>query len=247
MSEHPIGIDFGGTGIKAAPVDLGSGELAAERARIQTPRPSTPAAVGEVMAQLCAQFPSHTGPVGVAVPGVVRHGVVKSAANIDQSWVGTDVDTQLTERLGRAVHVMNDADAAGYAEVAYGAAKGRAGLVIVTTLGTGIGTALIYDGVLIPNSELGHIEIEGRNAESIAAASAKEREGLSYSAWAERLTTYYRRLERLLSPDLFVVGGGISKKAEKFLPLLRIQTEIVPAILRNNAGIVGAATQAKLG
>jgi polyphosphate glucokinase len=173
--------------------------------------------------------------------------VLKSAANIDQSWVGTDVDAQLTERLGRAVHVMNDADAAGYAEVAYGAAKGRSGLVIVTTLGTGIGTALIYDGVLVPNSELGHIEINGRNAESITAASAKEREGLSYSAWAERLTTYYRMLERLLSPDLFVVGGGISKHAEKFLPKLNLETEIVPAVLRNNAGIVGAATQANLG
>ncbi len=246
MTAHPIGIDFGGTGIKAAPVDLTSGEFAMSRLRIDTPQPATPAAVASVMEQLCGQFPEFTGPVGVAVPGVVRHGVVKSAANIDHAWIDTDADAMLTERLGRPVHVLNDADAAGVAEVTYGAAKGRQGLVIITTLGTGIGTALIYDGQLIPNAELGHIEIGGHDAESRAAASAKTREDLSYPRWAKRLTRYYRTLERLLSPDLFVVGGGISKHADRFLPLIEIETEIVAATLRNTAGIVGAAAQAHL-
>lgn len=241
MNTHPIGIDFGGTGIKAAPVDLTSGEPAAERKRVDTPERSTPEAVSEIMAELVAAFPDSTGAVGVAVPGVVRRGVVLSAANIDKSWIGVDADELLTERLGRPVHVLNDADAAGYAELQFGAAKGRDGLVILTTLGTGIGSALLWDGVLVPNSELGHLEIEGHDAESRAAASAHEHENLSWADWAERLTTYYRTLERLFSPDLFVVGGGISKKADKFLPLIEIDTEIIAARLRNTAGIVGAA------
>ncbi len=246
MSAHPIGIDFGGTGIKAAPVDLSTGEFTAERCRIATPAPATPERVAEVMRELCDQFSDHTGSVGVTIPGVVRHGVVHSAANIDPSWIATDADTLLTEKLNRPVHVLNDADAAGYAEARYGAAKDRSGLVIVTTLGTGIGTALLYDGVLIPNAELGHIEIDGRDAERRTSAAAKTREDLSYRRWARRLTTYYRTLERLLSPDLFVVGGGISKNAAKFLPLIEIETEIVPATLRNTAGIVGAAALSHL-
>ena len=241
MSAHPIGIDFGGTGIKAAPVDLDTGEFAAARARIDTPEKSTPEAVGAIMAELVATFPDSTGAVGVAVPGVVRRGVVLSAANIDKSWIGVDADKVLTERLDRPVHVLNDADAAGYAELQYGAAKDRDGMVILTTLGTGIGTALLWDGLLVPNSELGHLEIDGHDAETRAAASAHEREGLSWEDWAKRLTTYYRTLEKLFSPDLFVVGGGISKKADKFLPLIDIETEIVAAKLKNLAGIVGAA------
>jgi polyphosphate glucokinase len=246
MSAHPIGIDFGGTGIKAAPVDLETGEFAAERQRVDTPKPSTPEAVGDIMAELVAKFPDSTGPVGVAVPGVVRRGVVLSAANIDKSWIGLDADALLTERLERPVHVLNDADAAGYAELQYGAAKGRDGLVMLTTLGTGIGSALLWNGVLVPNTELGHLEIDGHDAESRAASSAREREDLSWEEWAKRLTKYYRTLERLFSPDLFVVGGGISKKADSFLPLIDIDTEILAAKLKNTAGIVGAAALSHL-
>jgi polyphosphate glucokinase len=240
----PFGIDFGGSGIKGAPVDTEAGEFTEERVRSDTPQPSTPDAVAGVFADLLGTFPSSTGPVGVTVPGVVVKGVVHSAANIDKHWIGEDMDRLITDRTGRDVHVVNDADAAGLAEVRYGAAKGRRGLVIVTTLGTGIGSALVYDGVLIPNSELGHIEIDGHDAEKRAASSAKEREELSYEEWAGRLTTYYRKLERLFSPELFVVGGGVSKKADKFLPLVDIETEILPAQLRNAAGIVGAALYA---
>ena len=177
----------------------------------------------------------------MTVPGVVRHGVVSSAANIDHAWIGTDADALFTAATGRDVHVVNDADAAGLAEVRYGAAAGRAGLVVVTTLGTGIGSALVYDGVLVPNSELGHLEVDGHDAESRAANSAREREDLSFPEWAERLTVYYRTIERLLSPDLIVVGGGVSKDAAEFLHLVDIATEIVPAKLENRAGIVGAA------
>lgn len=236
-----FGIDFGGTGIKGAPVDLAAGDFAADRVRIKTPQPSTPAAVATVFAELLARFPDSTGPVGVTVPGVVRHGVVHSAANIDDSWIGTDADRVFTEATGRDVHVVNDADAAGLAEVRYGAARGRRGLVIVTTLGTGIGTALLNDGALVPNTELGHLEIDGEDAEARAANSAREREDLSWEAWARRLTRYYRTLERLFSPDLFIVGGGVSKDSDHFLPLLDIGTEIIPATLRNKAGVVGAA------
>ena len=240
----PFGIDFGGSGIKGAPVDLQAGEFAADRVRIDTPHPSTPEAVAEVFATLLGKFPDSTGPVGVTVPGVVVKGVVHSAANIDKGWVGEDADALITARTGRDVHVVNDADAAGLAEVRYGAAKGRRGLVIVTTLGTGIGSALVYEGVLVPNSELGHLEIDGHDAESRAASSAREREDLSWKEWAKRLTTYYRQVERLFSPELIVVGGGVSKKADQFLPLIDIRTELVPAKLRNAAGIVGAALYA---
>lgn len=236
-----FGIDFGGSGIKGAPVDLGSGDFAADRERIPTPSPSAPEAVAEVLVELLGHFPDSVGAVGITVPGVVRHGVVRSAANIDDSWIGTDADALFTEATGRDVHVVNDADAAGLAEVRFGAARGHRGLVIVTTLGTGIGSALVHDGVLVANSELGHLEVEGHNAESRAANSAREREGLSMEAYAERLQTYYRALEYLFSPDLFVVGGGISKRADEFLPLLGLDTEIVPAQLLNRAGIVGAA------
>ena len=240
----PFGIDFGGSGIKGAPVDLDKGEFAEERVRIDTPQPSTPDAVAEVFAELLETFPGSTGPVGVTVPGVVVKGVVRSAANIDKHWIGEDADRLFTDKTGRDVHVVNDADAAGLAEVRYGAAKGRRGLVIVTTLGTGIGSALVYDGTLVPNSELGHLEIEGHDAEKRAASSAREREDLSWEHWAKRLTTYYSKLEDLFSPELFVVGGGISKKADLFLPLIDIETEIIPAELRNAAGIVGAALYA---
>ena len=241
----PIGIDFGGSGIKAAPVDLGTGEFAAERERIDTPEKSTPEAVAKVMAELLERFEKSDSPVGVTIPGVVRrNGVVASAANIDKSWIGTDADDLLEDKLGRTVRVINDADAAGLAEARYGVATGREGLVIVTTLGTGIGSALLYDGVLVPNSELGHLEIEGHDAETQAANSARKRDELSWEKWAKRLTTYYQALEKLFSPDLFVIGGGVSKHGADFIPLLDISTEVVSATLRNTAGIVGAAAVA---
>jgi len=244
MTDNPFGIDFGGTGIKGAPVDLSTGDFAADRVRFKTPEESTPHNIAKVFVDLLAEFPESTGPVGVTVPGVVRHGVVHSAANIDRAWIGADADAIFTEATGRDVHVVNDADAAGLAEVRYGAARGRTGLVIVTTLGTGIGSAMLIDGILVPNSELGHLEIDGHDAESRAANSARTREDLSWEHWAERLTTYYRTVEKLFSPDLFVVGGGVSKESEHFLPLLDIDTEIIPAQLRNKAGVVGAALYA---
>lgn len=238
---QPFGIDFGGTGIKGAPIDLRSGTFAAERVRFTTPSPSTPTRIADIFVELLARFPDCTGRVGVTVPGVVHHGVVRSAANIDESWIGTDADAVLSRITGRAVHAINDADAAGLAEVRYGAAKGRSGLVILTTLGTGIGTAMVYDGVLVPNSELGHLEIDGHDAESRAASRVREKEDLSWKEWAKRLRKYYRTLERLFSPDLFIVGGGVSKDSAQFLPLLDLDTEIVPATLLNTAGAVGAA------
>ncbi len=239
--EHPFGIDFGGTGIKGAPVDLERGDFAHDRVRIDTPKPATPQAVAGVFQQIVDSFPASSRPVGVTVPGIVRRGVVLSAANIDKSWIGEDADAIFTAALGREVHVVNDADAAGLAEAEYGAAKGRNGLVMVITLGTGIGSAMIFDGQLVPNSEMGHLEIDGEVAEVRAATSAREREGLTWEEWAERLTTYFRHLERLFTPDLFVIGGGVSKSWDKFGHLIRVETEMVPATLQNRAGIVGAA------
>lgn len=239
--DHPFGIDFGGTGIKGAPVDLREGDFAHDRVRIDTPKPATPQAVAEVFKQIVGSFPSASTPVGVTVPGIVRRGVVLSAANIDKSWIGEDADAIFTEALGREVHVVNDADAAGLAEAEYGAAKGRQGLVMVITLGTGIGSAMIFDGQLVPNSEMGHLELDGAVAEVTTATSARERENLSWKQWSERLTTYFRHLERLFTPDLFVIGGGVSKSWEKFGHLIEVETEMVPATLQNRAGIVGAA------
>jgi polyphosphate glucokinase len=244
---HVLGIDIGGTGVKGAPVDLTTGEFTAERFKIKTPQPATPDAVADVVEQIAERFVDKVGdsPIGITIPAVCQHGVARSAANIDPSWVDTDVDLLFTERLGRPVHVVNDADAAGVAEAKFGAARDVPGLVILTTLGTGIGSALLHDGVLVPNSELGHLEIDGYDAEDRAAQSAKEREDLSYAEWAERLQRYYSHVESLFWPDLFVVGGGISKSADKFLPLLDLRTPIIPAKLRNNAGIVGAAWLAR--
>jgi polyphosphate glucokinase len=242
----PLGIDVGGSGIKGAPVDLDKGEFAQERVRIDTPTESTPEAVCDIIAQIVEQFDEvHDGsPIGVTIPGVVQHGVVKTAANIDKSWIDCEIEKLLEDRLQHDVVVVNDADAAGVAELWYGAAKGQDGLVIMTTLGTGIGTAVINRGVLVPNSELGHLEIDGIDAETVAASSIKTAEGLSYEEWATRLQRYYRHLEDLMWPDLIVVGGGVSKKAHKFLPLLELRTPIVPAVLRNAAGIIGAAVLA---
>lgn len=242
----PLGIDVGGSGIKGAPVDLAKGEFAQERLRIDTPAVSTPEAVCDVIAQIVDAFDEvHDGsPIGVTIPGVVQHGVVKTAANIDKSWIDCEIEKLLEDRLQHDVVVVNDADAAGVGELHFGAARGQRGLVILTTLGTGIGTALLHDGVLVPNSELGHLEIDGKDAETVAASSVKTREELTYEEWAPRLQRYYSTLENLLWPDLIVVGGGVSKKAHKFLPLLSLRTPIVPAVLRNSAGIIGAAVLA---
>ena len=242
-SDSPaFGIDFGGSGIKGAPVDLGIGEFAADRVRIETPTKATPKNVVGVVAELVERAKlAADGTVGITVPGVVKDGVVHTAANIDPSWVGTDARSLFADRLERLVTVVNDADAAGLAEARYGAAKGVGGLVIVTTLGTGIGSALIYNGALVPNSELGHLEVDGHDAESRAANSVRENRDLSWKAWAKALTRYYRAVEAVLSPDLFVIGGGVSKHAERFVPLIDVTTPIVPATLRNSAGISGAA------
>lgn len=242
-----LGIDIGGSGVKGAPVDLDKGEFADERFRIDTPEESTPEAVATVVAQIVEHFADRIGestPIGITVPAPVRHGRIPMIANLHADWKGLEAEAFFSERLGRPVTVVNDADAAGIAEVHYGAAKDAQGVVILTTLGTGIGTAVINDGVLLPNTELGHIEVDGHDAESRAAKSAKEREDLSFKEWAVRLQRYYETMQMLLWPDLFVVGGGVSKKHEKFLPLLDLETPIVPAALLNSAGIIGAARMA---
>jgi len=240
-----FGVDIGGSGIKGAPVDLATGQFAAERVRIPTPQPATPAAVAQTVKELLETFEvPETMPVGVTFPAVVHHGVARSAANVDDTWIGTNIEDVLGQSLGRGIHAVNDADAAGYAEVRYGAAAGTRGVVLVVTLGTGIGTTLIADGRLVPNFELGHLEIDGVDAETRAAESAREREDLSWEEWALRLQRYFGVLEDLLWPDLIVVGGGVSKHADKFLPLLHLRAPIVPARLLNAAGIVGAAALA---
>lgn len=240
-----VGIDIGGTGIKGALVDLDSGELVSERIKIATPAGGSPEAIVAVVVDIVAQLDvAPDVPVGVCFPAIVLHGRTMSAANVSPLWVGLEAERLFEKALGRDIHFVNDADAAGYAEVRYGAAKGVEGLVLLTTLGTGIGSALIHDGVLIPNSELGHLKLWGRDAEKSASNSARERGRLSWKRWARRLQVYYTHLELLFSPDLFIVGGGVSKSHELFLPLLTLRAPIVPAELRNNAGILGAAALA---
>ncbi|MFV0428752.1 MAG: polyphosphate--glucose phosphotransferase [Arachnia sp.] len=242
-----LGIDVGGSGIKGAPVDLDAGEFAADRLRIPTPATSTPTAVAGVIKEIIDHFSDAIGdsPIGLAIPAPVLHGFVPFIANLDESWHGIDAEKILREELGRDITLVNDADAAGLAEAHFGAAKDNPGLVLMTTLGTGIGSAIIYRGVLVPNAELGHLELEGYDAEKRAASSVKDREGLSYKKWAKRLQRYYSHVEMLFSPDLFVVGGGVSKNSDDFLPLLKLRTPIVPAMLRNKAGIIGAALAAR--
>jgi polyphosphate glucokinase len=241
--DQAFGIDIGGSGIKGAVVHTSTGELATARVRIATPSPSTPEAVGEVVAQLVKQA-SWTGVVGATFPAIISHGVARSAANVDPSWIGTDVDAIFTRSTGNEVFVLNDADAAGIAEVNFGAAKDVPGVVILLTFGTGIGSALLVDGKLVPNTELGHVELDGHDAETRAAASVKDKNKMSYKKWAERVQQYMSHLERLFTPDLFVVGGGVSKDSEKWVPLLKLNTPVKPAQLLNNAGIVGAALAA---
>jgi polyphosphate glucokinase len=235
-----LGIDIGGTGIKGAPVDAVTGELIAPRHRIPTPQPATPDAVAGVVADIARHF-DWTGPIGATFPAVITAGVVRTAANVDASWIGTDAAALFTQTTGAPVRVLNDADAAGYAEMEFGAGKGRTDTVIIVTLGTGIGSAVFSKGHLFPNTELGHLQIRGKDAERRAAESAREREGLSWKEWAKRLNEYFAGLEALLWPDLIVIGGGVSKKSDKYLPLLKTRAELVPAQLLNEAGIVGAA------
>lgn len=240
-----VGVDIGGTGIKGALVDLEAGALLSDRVKVATPEGAEPddvlAAVRVVLDELGVT--DADVPLGVAFPAIVRRGRTMSAANVSQRWIGFDAEKFFEDGLGREIHFANDADVAGVAEVRYGAAKDVDGLVILTTLGTGIGTALLYDGVLVPNSELGHLQRarKKKDFEGVAAYSAMEREDLSWKQWAHRLQDYYAHLEFIFSPDLFIVGGGVSKHADEFLPLLDLQTPIVPAVHRNNAGIIGAA------
>jgi polyphosphate glucokinase len=235
-----IGVDIGGSGVKGAPVDLATGELAADRHRIETPQPSTPEAVAAVVAEVVGSFTTG-GPIGCTFPGIVRRGVIRSAANVDPAWLGTDAAALFREATGRPVVVLNDADAAGLAEARFGAARGRDGVVLVLTFGTGIGSALLNDGELVPNTELGHLELDGQDAEDAAAAAVRDDEGLSWEEWAARVEHYLQHVEGLFSPDLIVVGGGVSKRFDKFADHLDVEAEVVPAELRNNAGIAGAA------
>lgn len=242
-----LGVDVGGTGVKGAAVDLGRGELVTERHRIPTPHPATPqavaATVADVVARVTAEHPTD-GWVGCAIPGVVTQGVVRTAANIDPSWVDTDGRSLMCEALGREVVLLNDADAAGLAEVRFGAGAAR-GTVVLLTFGTGIGSAVFVDGRLVPNTELGHLQMWGDSAEEHASAKAREDDGLDWEEWAAtRVTPYLSYLESLLWPDLIVIGGGISKDPDRFMPFLHTRAGLVPAVLRNNAGIVGAALAA---
>lgn len=247
MSKKAIGIDIGGTGIKGAVVNLKSGSLIGERVRHETPQGGKPKDIAKVVAQLISQLPDAKPDmlVGICFPAIVRNGITLSAANVSKEWIGLDADALFTAELGRPVHVINDADAAGVAEIKFGAGKDVDGLVIMTTLGTGIGTALFINGKLVPNAELGHLEIQGVDYEGKASFAAKERENLNWAEWADRLQTYYATLEALFTPDLFIVGGGVSKQHEEFLPKLKLNAPIIPALKRNNAGILGAAALAK--
>ncbi|RZT86560.1 polyphosphate glucokinase [Pseudonocardia sediminis] len=235
-----FGIDIGGSGIKGAPVDLHKGKLADERLRVETPKPSTPDAVAKVVGEILDHF-GWTDEFGCTFPAVVQHGTTRTAANVDSSWIGADARGILKSATGRKALIVNDADAAGVAEVEFGAAAGNKGVVLVTTLGTGIGSALIAHGKLVPNTELGHIQVDGHDAETKAADSAREREELSWEDWGGRLTRYFQAVENLIWPDLIVVGGGVSKKFDRWAPYVETRTKIVPAHLLNEAGIIGAA------
>jgi len=241
---HVLGVDIGGTGIKAAPVDLDTGTLLSERVKLDTPHPSEPEAVAGVVSELVTRF-SWTGPAGITFPGVVADGIIRTAANVDKSWIGTDASKLFGTATGLTVSVINDADAAGLAEMRFGAGAGQQGTVLMLTMGTGIGSALFIDGILVPNTEFGHIEIRGKEAEKRAAEIVREEHALSWDKWAGRVDEYLEHMEMLLSPKLIIIGGGISRKSGKFLPLLTgLRAEVVPATLLNDAGIVGAAMAA---
>ena len=241
-----LGIDIGGSGIKAAPVDTKPGKLLAERVKLETPQPAVPDAVAKTVGQLVEAF-SWTGPAGITFPGVVVDGVTLTAANLDPTWLGLDTRALFSKVTGLSTTLINDADAAGLAEMAFGAGAGQQGTVLMVTFGTGIGSALFRAGLLVPNTEFGHIEIRGRDAEHRASERAKEQHELSWEKWAERVDEYLQAMERLTAPDLIIIGGGISRKADRFLPLLTgLRATVVPAALHNDAGIVGAALAAGL-
>ena len=240
-----VGVDIGGTGIKAGVVDSRRGALVGERVRVDTPQPAGVGAVVAATAALVAGLPPDAGPIGIGVPGPIVGGRVMAAANIDESWIGAPAAELFAETIGRPVVVLNDADAAGLAEMRFGAGRGVQGVVLVLTLGTGIGSALFVDGALVPNTEFGHIEIRGKDAERRASAGARERRGQSWVEWAPLLDEAIDRIDRLVWPDLIILGGGISKKADRFVPLLSSRPPVVPATLRNEAGIVGAAMHAR--
>ena len=238
-----LGIDIGGSGIKGAPVDLSTGMLTDDRLRIETPRPADPDGVARTVAEVAKKFPLD-GPVGITFPGVVKGGVTRTAANVDQAWVGTDAVQLFSQALGRPATVLNDADAAGLAEEKFGAGKDNTGVIVLLTFGTGIGSAVIHNGVLLPNTEFGHLEVGGKEAEHRAASSVKENKGWSYERWTEEVTRVLVAIENAIWPDLFIAGGGISRKADKWVPLLKNRTPVVAAALQNTAGIVGAAMAA---
>jgi len=239
-----LGIDIGGTGIKGALVDISTGVIETERKRIPTPIPAKPHAIAGVVAQIARQF-EWKGAVGCGFPGVVRRGVTLTAANVHKQWIGLNAAHLFSQATGSSVVLVNDADAAGLAEVSFGAGRNVRGVVMVVTVGTGIGTALFVDGKLVPNTELGHIEIGGQDAEVNASDAARQREKLSWKKWAIPFNRYLATLERLFWPDLFILGGGVASKADRFLPLLDLRTPVVTAELGNNAGIVGAAMAAR--
>lgn len=239
-----LGIDIGGSGIKGAPVDTDNGSLMKGRHRIPTPQPATPNAVGDVVAQVVEHF-GWKGPIGCTFPAVVKHGIVHTAANVDNAWIDTDGDKLLTEKTGCPVMLLNDADAAGIAEMEFGVGRGRKGVVIMLTFGTGIGSAIFMDGRLLPNTEFGHMEIRGKDAEHRAAARIRKEEDISWRKWGERVNEFLGRMENLFSPDLFIIGGGVSKNYEKFSNELHTEAEILPAEMLNEAGIIGAALAAR--
>ncbi len=240
-----LGIDIGGSGIKGAPVDIKKGEMTAERFRIDTPQPSKPKAVAEVVGQIAKHF-DWQGPIGCTFPAIVQHGVVWSAANVDKEWIGTNGEELFKKSTGCPLLLFNDADAAGIAEFEFGAGRGQDGVVLIITFGTGIGSALFNRGVLVPNTELGHLEIRGKDAEERTSDRIRQEKDLSWEKWAERVNEYINYLEALFSPDLFVIGGGVSKKHEKFIPLLHTRAPVVPAQFFNDAGIIGAALAAQV-
>ena len=244
MTATVFGVDIGGSGIKGAPVDLVRGTLAQERHKVLTPRPASPEAVVAAVCEVVGHF-GHQGPVGLTFPGVVVGGHTRTAANVDRNWIGLDAQGLFREALDLPATVLNDADAAGLAEITHGAGKGRDGVVLVLTFGTGIGSALFVDGVLVPNTELGHLELRGKDAERRASSAARERHELSWEQWAVRVDEYLDLVEGLFSPQLIIIGGGVSRKHDRFLPVMRArEAEVVPAELRNDAGIVGAAMAA---
>jgi polyphosphate glucokinase len=238
-----LGIDIGGSGIKGAPIDTDNGTMLAPRYRLQTPSPAKPQAVAETVAKICKHF-SWKKSLGIGFPGVVRKGVTLTAANIHKDWVGLNAAKFIKKATGCKTCIINDADAAGLAEIAFGVGKDRPGVILLVTIGTGLGTAIFTDGRLLPNSEFGHLVIDGEEAEWLASDAARKRENLSWKKWGRRLNHYLQTMERLIWPDLIILGGGVSKKHEQFLPYINVQAEVLPAKMLNEAGIIGAAVGA---